>query len=175
MTSINAQAGLVGRGYFTGTIIQGRGRLQFYSNARAFIRNNTAWGDSVAVWWWGGLNRRSQTTDVGSWTDVVNGLNGANGLNAIYLSGHGCAGGVSCQNGCLNASSLTDAQVTAIQQALGPGGMIVLLGCEIVNGRNYARAAQDLANRLGVPVIGNTGSVSEGNYGDGSWVRFVPR
>ena len=110
---------------------------------------------------WDELADYLRTRDDGSVTD-------------IFLSGHGAAdGGVQSgePGGDMDASTLPDRIADLIHQKLVPGGRLVILGCD----QATRPGMQDLADKTGVPVVGNTGTVDSGSNGQGDWVRFNPR
>lgn len=160
------------------------------ANSVIFISNNTVWGDHTALWWqspsFSGVVRH---TGIGNWTQLVGILtpmpNGS--VSAIFISGHGGAGGVATKddNSWLIASNLTPAQAATIRAKLQPGGYVVLLACAQASGDKvqttggeanytYAEATRELARKLNVPVIANVDEVNSGNYGKGAWYRFDP-
>ncbi|MEM4203843.1 MAG: cadherin-like domain-containing protein, partial [Candidatus Methanomethylicaceae archaeon] len=126
-------------------------------------------------------------------------------LPAIYISGHGSYGGVQTQAGAgsdpksanspfrgdLIVETLSDEQAAALRRKLQEDGVIVLFGCHQASGEentallriagnNYqavplARKTQMLADKIGKPVIANTGTTCDGNYGYGIWYQFDPR
>ncbi|MCL6546736.1 MAG: hypothetical protein K6T61_16060 [Bryobacteraceae bacterium] len=158
-----------------GTIIQGPGEINIPNGSVIFVTDETATGDAWALWW----DAPSGTPiheEITNWGELAGHINNyADGsITAIFLSGHGAAnGGVQSDEpgGDMDASTLDQATADLIRQKLAPGGYVVILGCD----QGTRPGMQDLANEIGVPVIGNTGTVDSGTNGHGDWVRFNPQ
>ncbi len=91
-------------------------------------------------------------------------------LRNIYLSGHGTVGGVQASIEDLIGDNLTVATGNNIHRKLAPGGKVILFAC----GVGTFPETERIADRIGVPVIANTGDVGWGNFGYGQWVQFNP-
>jgi hypothetical protein len=140
-----------------------------------FVTDNTVAFDDWHIWWdLGGCGIYNNGTQ--NWFDVADVIGSvpAGTVDVIVLSGHGSfSGGVACQGGHMTVDTLTPTATTVLQGGLAPGGVVVILGCQQGTG-NSAQGCQDLANTLGVPVIVNTGNVSSGTNGAGTWVQIDP-
>jgi hypothetical protein len=98
-------------------------------------------------------------------------------LPLLVISGHGCSGGAGGANstkGGFNGLTLqADPESAAmIRSKLRPNAKLVYLACQA--GANLADMLQT-SEILGIPVIGNTGSVSGaiGNHKGGVWQEAI--
>jgi hypothetical protein len=113
--------------------------------------------------------------DTGSWEDMVTQLEKVpdRSLLAIYLDGHGNENGIStATNAMLMPENMTNAQAQLIASKLQVGGVFVLLGCATAANPNRI---SKWPNKLGVPVVGNTGTTHSDLSGDGPWIRVPPK
>ncbi|MGI8977971.1 MAG: Calx-beta domain-containing protein [Pirellulaceae bacterium] len=117
---------------------------------------------------------------ISSWDAVVAHLEQdyADGsLNAIYLSGHGWAGGqgIRCSGGYLGPT-LSPSQLEVIGRKLSTNGILAFMGCGAAAPANdtVAKAFKKLAFDIGHDVIGNTGEWYIGQFtGNGFMVRYL--
>ncbi|MGB7344411.1 MAG: DUF4347 domain-containing protein [Pirellulaceae bacterium] len=114
---------------------------------------------------------------MGGWQELANILlNVPNGsLESIVLSGHGAAGGVQTADGMhMGPQNLPPDIAQLIEDKLTNEGTVIVLGCNQADS-DRAEHMQALADVLGHSVVGNTGTVSSGTHGDGTWIEIAPQ
>ena len=139
-----------------------------------FVTDTTVPGDSWDIWWdLGGCGIYHD--GVKDWTDIRDDLFplSQNSVDVLVFSGHGSIGGVQSSGGDITEATLTDSAREVLKSRTSPGGVVVICGCSQGSG-GYVEGIQDLANELGLPIIVNTGAVSSGTYGAGTWVQIDP-
>lgn len=154
------------------TVIGGPGRITYPDGSIGIVTDRTVAGDADAI-------RRvappgTPVTDgVPDWNRARQIICGpaAGSVGGLIISGHGSGAGVQSSGGGLTPATLDQATVDAIISRLAPGAPIIIVGCGCGGNGN---GAQEIADRTGHPVIANTGSMSDGNHGDGNWVRYDP-
>jgi hypothetical protein len=90
-------------------------------------------------------------------------------LKAIVINGHGMG---AATGGDLNGNNLTKAQAAEINRVLAPDGKVIFSGCDAASG-DTDQQCQDLADKIGHPVIANTAHVG-GMVGQGDWIQYDP-
>jgi len=113
-----------------------------------------------------------------SWKSIERELQkvGDGELDVIHLSSHGAATGderigLQNKNGNLHLSNLPLSTEREIRQKLSTKGRLVISVCR---GGRYRDGMQAWADKIGKPVVANTGDVSKGNFGKGNWILFEP-
>lgn len=154
--------------------LQGPGDFAIPRNSFVAISNKTVRGDSTWLWM-AKPSSANQESGITSWDDLISKMEAdmpSGGYSALVISGHGSGtGGVAVLGGgALDGASLTTAQADKLKALLKPGAPVILFACRQGN----SIGSQTLADKLGHPVIGNTGDVNQGNSGEGDWVRFNP-
>jgi RHS repeat-associated protein/PAS domain S-box-containing protein len=157
-----------------GTVFSGPGRLELPKGGHIFISPHTADWDGLALWWYkpSGMPR---TPGITSWQAIVGALQGApaGSVGGIVISGHGSdTGGVSAGKSRrpIDANTLTEDQAAALTGALAEDAPVIILACGAGQ-----HDLQPLADKLNRPVIANTGTVNQGNNGNGNWVVWRPK
>lgn len=140
-----------------------------------FVTDDTVPGDSWGVWW--DLGGSGVYHDgVKDWTEIRDDLFPlpSDSVDVIVLSGHGSyPGGVQSSGGDITAGTLTDSACEVIKGRAAPGAVVVICGCS-QGSAGYVEGIQDLSDKLGLPVIVNTGAVSSGTNGAGTWIEVSP-
>lgn len=140
-----------------------------------FVTDVTVPGDSTSIWWdLGGCGVYHD--GVKDWTEIRDDLFPlpSNSVDVIVLSGHGSyPGGVQSSGGDITAGTLTDSACEVIKGRAAPGAVVVICGCS-QGSAGYVEGIQDLSDKLGLPVIVNTGAVSSGTNGAGTWIEVSP-
>ena len=157
------------------------GRIQYPPRSIAIVSDNSIEGDAQAIRRVGGEDTRVFDRVGGGWEQVRGKMEksslGRLGIfGSLIISGHGLGGGVRASDPTKNLSVsllLKDVEtIEMIKSRLAPGAPIIMAGCSCANNPD---ALQAVADATGHPVIANTGSMSDGNNGDGIWIQYVPK
>ncbi|MDB5384803.1 MAG: hypothetical protein JWM11_449, partial [Planctomycetaceae bacterium] len=155
------------------TVPTGTGtRIPIPKGSLVFVSDSTTSNDASRLWWQAPRGTKIKE-GVSSWTDLEENLKAVpdGSLPAVVLSGHGGgAGGIATSDGQhLTFQNMPNSVRDLLNRKLAPDGKLINLGC---SQGGCANGMTDLATKIGHPTVGNTGSVSYGNYGEGNWVEF---